>query len=219
MHQLRPELHALANEASINVFPGAARSSRRRLAVARESTDRNAIAVQLNLGTQGIDAILYAKAHDRLRLEVRFGRNLRQLLPRASTANFAVNEEGLDGLLRHAVEETLPRVSRLMNRIANRANSTGNRWVFFSDLMRAVFYSVENDVQAGSRLMSMLLASQAITATGEPVIDRAIQYLVQRGVLSRPRLARRERTRRYVLEGRYRDAIRELSSLLIRRPN
>jgi hypothetical protein len=108
VNDLAPRLHAIATQTHTTSYPVPRPIPSREAGGVRRRTKLNAVAVTVGLGGEGKKLTVYAKEYERVRFEVSFEGNLRQLLGRAaSVARITPSFDSLGSLFERA-QETAP---------------------------------------------------------------------------------------------------------------
>jgi hypothetical protein len=160
----------------------------------------NALAVYCALATS-IDCVVYAKTHERVRFEVRYSANVKELVRPRPTG-----QTGLVELLQHTTRDAHRRVSRLFQTLHEFRVGPEPDLVHLALLMAQIGTACAGDAGLARRVTSLLLNTRGITmgpngenAVPSDVVDR----LVDAGVLTRSRTQLREASRRFALIPRF----------------
>jgi hypothetical protein len=171
----------------------------------------NALAVYCALATS-IDCVVYAKTYDRVRFEVRYAANVRELVrPRLG------GQAGLVELLQHTARDAHRRVSRLFQTMHEFRVSPEPELVNLVLFMAHVGTVCVGDADLARRVISLLLNTRGITVSpdGDSAIpSEVVEQLVAAGLLIRSRTGLREASRRFALIPKYAAVVEALARAL-----
>lgn len=219
-HRLAKRLHAAVEEAETKTCEVPRPTPPRQPRQARWRTLRNAVVTTAQLGSAGLELTAYAKEFDRLRLEVRYKRNLRQALgrkgvagPRPETGPGQVRRPdqattasllALRSLLRVATEDAAERLGRVFAALNDMEAEGPPSLDGLASLFAHVFAAVSGDEGRAKRLLSLLVYNLGISEVGLGDLTGAVRILVARGVLRETRVELRRTAKRYRLTAGYR---------------
>jgi hypothetical protein len=157
-----------------------------------------------------VDLVVYAKAHDRLRIEIRYIGNLAQLLYRRAVRAGDDEPDEWPATLRAYFEDAVRDAVRRLTHIEEVLNPPiASRPATVTDIVMvttALMSACDNDPALFNRLMAILLVRGGVTGNTDPAVMRALQELVERGILARRsiRTSGVGQLPRYTLAPRYR---------------
>lgn len=173
--------------------------------------DRNAPCLKLDLGADGVKLVIYAKTFDRVRFEVRYNGNVRQLVGRIAATDLPREVSGMRRLLQSAIEDAHRRMRRVFQRLPDLDYEERCSFQVFVDFLADVAAAcdergLKNKVP---RLLSLLASNGGIDVAVNSPDERACEALRNSGVLTLPRAIRNARgRRRYGLNMRYANILR-----------
>jgi hypothetical protein len=219
-HRLAKRLHAAVEEAETTTYSVPRPTPPRQPGQPRWRTLRNAAVTTTQLGSEGITLTAYAKEFDRLRLEVRYKKNLRQALGRKGVAGprpetrpgqarrpdqaTTTSLLALRSLLRVATEDAAERLGRVFAALTDMSAEVPSSFDGLASLFAHVFAAVSGDEARAKRLLSLLVHNFGISEVGLGDLAGAVRTLVGRGVLVETRVEQRRRAKRYRLAAAYR---------------
>lgn len=183
-----------------------------RALVRRWAVNGNAPCLKLNLGSKDVELVIYAKDVERVRFEVRYKKNVKDLLGRARNAHLpATVREGIHAMLEPITanaQSRLARVFRAMPDLDFSERCDFQVFVeFLSDLATACRDAGRRD---GLQSVIGLLASNGSIEVVQDTPEEAIcNRLVENDILRLQRATRnpRNRRRRYCLNPRYANSL------------
>ena len=161
---------------------------------------------------------VYAKAHDRLRVEVRHRTN-----PRRTYGARATNEEypnrtpeQLVSFLEFVGQQAHERASVFFDALRGRVRAAPPTITRLVDLLDNISQACRGDRDLTHRMLALLVAGGRIVRTEDPQLRGAVDALVRSGVLTRTRSTRRSTPGIYMMAPSYSGTLRALQDLVAR---
>lgn len=172
----------------------------------------NMPAIKIGLGAAGVDLSIYAKAHDRLRVEARYTRApLRacRLTKDRYSGSPAFVEEVLAGVRGDAAS----RITRFLKAYETSRGSAAPRLTALVTLLSAVSHACGTDLGLMNRVLSLLIVHNGLSCTSDQRLQEIADTLIQSGLLRQNRATLRLRRTEYVLASYYGAALASLRAL------
>jgi hypothetical protein len=201
VHQLQPHLNAAASEVSTSEYP--IDPDPEGTTPVRSHVHRNAVAVEVGLGSRRVSLLVYAKAYHRVRFEIRYSR-LRSALGR-QVATSLIGEQLIDlsRLLQVAAETANRRLQRFRAALFHVDVLVNPGLPQLLRLASSLARAVGDNEDLADRIFSCLATTGGISSSSDPDWQRAIEALEQMGIIVRRRTALRSNHRRYALSQAY----------------
>lgn len=208
IHSLRPLLFSASRDATVidYGFPppqqldGPERGRWRQI--------RNSVSVTVRGGHDGISITAYAKQYNRIRFEVRYRGNVRQMFSsHATTSQIPATVDGLSTMLSFLQTDAQGRLSRLFSNLPGRSELSADRLNSYARFISAVAQACGSNVGQTQRMLRLLALNQGISLAGEPELANLVSQLVRARILVRSRIHRRPPDVRYVLTPEYLDVV------------
>jgi hypothetical protein len=208
VHHLRPALFAVSMDTIAADYDIPPSRPYREPARGRWRQIRNAISVVATTSNRSIEIAVYAKEYDRLRFEVRYLKNVRQIFGNRATSNqFSTNFDGLVEMLDFLRRDARNRLERLIGALPNGSLEVDNPIHLYSEVIAAIARAGEGSPFAVERVLRLLMTNAAISPTGNEAEDRIINGLIRDGLLEEARPNTRSPEPRYTLADRYASAV------------
>ena len=169
--------------------------------------------VRVGLGAEDIYLAVYAKATDRVRLEVRYKRYPITRGARLPAARFASSEAPVSDMLSGLIANATRRINRFLR--AYRTHTVGSeaslvRMVLALVNVAAASQSSSGEVDSGTlrRVMTLLIAHGGMSRSENPAIQQVIDALVLSRVLQRVDLTLRPTASEFTVSPAYSDTFR-----------
>jgi hypothetical protein len=157
---------------------------------------------------RNIEIAVCAKEYDRIRFEVRYLRNVRQIFSnRAITQQFPATFDGLTAVLDFLRLDARDRLGRLFSALPDLGFDIENPIHRYSEFIAAVARAGGGQVFAIERVLRLLTTSAAISPTGHDAVDQIIDRLTADGILQQARSNQREPNRWYHLTPEYQQVV------------
>ena len=180
----------------------------------------DASSLNVHLGAQGVQLGLYAKAHDRLRVEVRHHRNPRPTYGARATThefpNYTLPE--LVSFLRFVGERAHERASVFFGALSSQASSPSPTISHLAMFVDKLARACGGDAVLTHRVLALLVAHGRIVRAGGPEMRAAIDSLVEAGVLVRRRSTLRGTPAVHAARPAYSAILRALREAVLREP-
>ncbi len=208
VHHLRPALFAVSKDTLATDYDLPPARPYREPGRGRWRQLRNAISVIATTNNRYVEIAVYAKEYDRLRFEVRYLRNVRQIFGSRATQNrFATSFDGLVTMLDFLRNDARERLERLLSALPDVSLRLDNPLHLYSSAIAAVARAGTGNPFAVERVLLLLLMNGGISPTGDDRIDQMIIQLLCDGILVLTRPDQRTREPRYILAEPYGSAL------------
>lgn len=213
VHRLYPRLRAKVMHSTLGDHGNPAQGERRGryLDYPNLETENNAITTRIGLGHESIELAAYAKATERIRFEVRFLENVRQLMgSRGTSREIGRGIDHLPVLLEEVVMNAHRRFSTLFTTLGDIQHEEGRSFPTLTRFYQHLFAATNGNGDMASDLASLLASIGGVSLSGDAVFDAAVRELVDRRVLQAPHATLRPRTEKYELTPEYRQTLLDL---------
>ncbi|WP_267406693.1 hypothetical protein [Methylobacterium sp. GC_Met_1] len=176
------------------------------------SRNGNMPAMKIGLGAAGVDLSIYAKAHDRLRVEARYTRaplKACRLTKEHYSGSSAFVAEVLVGIRENAVA----RITQFLEAYEKSRGSAAPRLTALVSLLSAVSRACGSDLRLMNRVLSLLIVHNGLSRTSDQRLQEIADILIQSGFLRQSRATLRSRRTEYVLAPYYGAALASLRAL------
>ena len=204
MYRMRRHLRAVAADAEETAYPVPRAISEGITGTPRWRTRLNALSLAVGLGANGVSLHIYAKQQDRVRFEIRFKRNARQILgPSGNSGIIGTELHDLSSLVDALIQTAHGRLTRVFRRLAEDANEGEPSLADFFSLINRLSAATDGNLQAAERVLTLLVYNGGISRAGDASLIAAISTLEAEGVLVEVSVPLRRIGRRYVLAPQY----------------
>ena len=213
------DLYGPLQEVSSNVeqrdtYPGEGESSVNSSSARR--TTGNAPIIEVGLGNAAVRLIIYAKAMERVRLEVRHLQNFRSIYGRRAThRELPSTFDGLVDALRFVNEEARGRLNRILNLLFGAERRSEVQVHDLIDFLSELATSTSDRARMQTVLTELVMHGR-IELHGDGSEQTALEALAESGVVERVRPLRRSRYRLYRATERFEPILRHLRALIQR---
>lgn len=172
----------------------------------------NMPAMKIGLGAAGVDLSIYAKAHDRLRVEVRYTRVPLKAC-RLTKDHYSRSPAFVEDVLAGVRENAAARITRFLKAYETSRGSAAPRLTALVTLLSAVSHACGSDLGLMNRVLSLLLLHNGLSRTSDERIQPVADALIQSGFLRQSRVTLRLRRTEYILAPYYGAALTSLRAL------
>lgn len=173
-------------------------------------TNKNSPSMNMKIAKQ-VRAAVYAKAHDRIRYEVRYDADVRKVAGIQSGEADGGQLSNISAFLDCVIDDAHERMSRILPEINAKSISGFNERSALVRILTAISYACERDHLLMYRLISLLSNTGGVSVTKDDTLYPAVDYLQKTKTLRRARSRRRESVQRYVLSEPLRTAFSKLT--------
>ena len=183
-------------------------------AIFGERRIENMPSMQLSLGRAGIHLSVYAKAFNRIRMEVRYKKYPIKAcgLSRASYVN--ANTWFCD-MLRDIQRDAVRRLDLFMSGYRSQRGGDPGSLVSLAICLPKIAEACLGEENYSYKILSLLIMNGALTGAGDARMQRVIDRLVESRVLHQVRTSPRSSTRDYPLTPRFRRSLQRLRPLMM----
>ncbi|WP_132251343.1 hypothetical protein [Methylobacterium segetis] len=172
----------------------------------------NMPAMKIGLGASGVDLSIYAKAHDRLRVEVRYTSAPLKAC-RLTKGDYAGSFTFVENVLAGVRGNAAARITRFLKAYVTSRGSAAPRLTALVTLLSAVSHACGTDLGLMNRVLSLLIVHNGLSRTSDERIQQIVDTLIQSGVLRQGRATLRSRRTEYLLAPHYGAAMASLRGL------
>ncbi|MDR3463680.1 MAG: hypothetical protein P4L76_15330 [Beijerinckiaceae bacterium] len=158
--------------------------------------------VQFGAGSKLVDEAVYAKAFDRLRLEIRYKRHPTRAI-RINKSAIAGEDDYLVQLFTALSENATARANRFLKAYRRSVSGTEANLVPLVTALYQISRTMTGRLQDTNKILTQLIQHGGISHSTDPDVQSAITELVRNNVLMPSDLSLRPNRRRYILKPRY----------------
>tara|TARA_R110002110_G_C13468395_1_gene719661 strand:- start:10385 stop:11548 length:1164 start_codon:yes stop_codon:yes gene_type:complete len=173
-------------------------------------TDKNSPSMNMKIAKH-VRAAVYAKAHDRIRYEVRYDAAVRQVAGVQPGEADGDQLSNFSTFLDFLVDDAHERMSRVLPEINSKSMSGFDERAALVRILTAISYACGRDHLLSYRLISLLSNAGGVSVTQDDALFPVVEYLEKTRTLRRVHSRRREAVRRYVLSQPLRSAFAKLT--------
>ncbi|MCK2053804.1 hypothetical protein [Methylobacterium sp. 37f] len=172
----------------------------------------NMPAMKIGLGAAKVDLSIYAKAHDRLRVEVRYtGAPLKAC--RLTKGHYSGSQAFIEDVLVGVRGNAAARITHFLRAYVTSRGSASPRLPALVTLLNVISQACGNDLRLMNRVLSLLIVHNGLSRTSDERIQQIADTLIQSGVLRQGRATLRARRTEYILAPYYGSALTSLRAL------
>ena len=172
----------------------------------------NMPAMFVNLGAEGVNLSVYAKAFDRVRVEVRYNRYPLKSC-RLTRGHFSKSPDFIADIIRGVRADGVRRISKFLAGYEASRGKSSPHLLALVGLLGTITRVCKGDPGRTNRLLTLLILNNGLSRTGHQEFQDAIDVLLQSGILRQARATLRARRIDYVVSPYYGSAMQALRSL------